>query len=254
VEASALGFLFFTLSGSRRWYYILPLLPLFALQIALFLESDVAPKAKALALRLTQLLLAVALLSQLLSPLAFIFLERRFDLLVPPLLKYAGPIIAIATAALYLLFLRRPAELPKTWGPTVVAAAFLTGCAMNLQYPQTDFLRGKREFADDVRRVAEAKGLAEEDVVLFLHAQNDVVFYLDHSRPVRLIRRPEELSALLRGRARPLLVVVRGKELERLESSFGRPLPKPAVEEIPTPFESSERADRKRLRAYLLEP
>jgi 4-amino-4-deoxy-L-arabinose transferase-like glycosyltransferase len=66
--STILIFLFFTLSGSRRSYYILPILPFCALMSAIYFEMEKQEKGKQLVLKIQTGLIMAILLVGILSP------------------------------------------------------------------------------------------------------------------------------------------------------------------------------------------
>lgn len=182
LEASLLVFLFFTLSGSRRWYYILPIVPFCSLLMADYLLHGPLGSLRSAALTATQLLLALLGLGLIVSPLLLVLQDMPVT-----------PVMWFMSAGLLLL-------VPLTWIMRTPIAVFsgnnraggqVTGLVavtlllmwtvFTVVMPYTDSFRHNKSFA-----LALQEQLGEQDLVAFYrHDRPDVVFYLEQDYVVR---------------------------------------------------------------------
>jgi len=182
LEAILLVFVFFTLSGSRRWYYILPIVPFCSLLMATYLLHGPLGSLRSAALAATQLLLALLGLGLVASPLLLVWQ----DMAVTPAMWFMS-------AGLLLL-------VPLTWVMRTRIAVFsgnshaggqVTGlvsvtlllmwAVFTVVMPYTDSFRHDKSFA-----LALKEQLGEQERVAFYrHERPDVVFYLEQEYIVR---------------------------------------------------------------------
>jgi 4-amino-4-deoxy-L-arabinose transferase-like glycosyltransferase len=200
LEAILLVFLFFTLSGSRRWYYILPIMPFCTLLMADYLLHGPFGSLRSVALAATKVLLALLGLGLIASPL---------------LLHWRGMPV---TAAMWGMGAGLLLVLPLIWIMRTRIAAFsgnsqaggqITGlvtvtlllmwAVFTVVMPYTDSFRHDKSFALSLRQ-----RLGEQDRVAFYQRErSDVVFYLEQDY---IIRRLETLSPRVLDNATVLIV------------------------------------------------
>jgi len=98
LSAAGLIFLFFTLSGSRRNYYILPMLPFCALLTAIYISGIPAGLSgvRFWSWKLQQLLFLIAAGILLLAPLALPFIRARTGFEAPPSFATASVLMGIS--------------------------------------------------------------------------------------------------------------------------------------------------------------
>jgi 4-amino-4-deoxy-L-arabinose transferase-like glycosyltransferase len=204
-------FLFFTLSSSRRSYYLLPILPAVALLVASLLTRQ-RERLTRIAWRLTQTGLAVVVLvvvaaGVLLVPLGWRLIPwNEF----PPLPHVALFTIAwvLALAALgFCLARRRPSRIG--WALSVIAFVFL-GYGFLLALPAAEAYRTQRAFVEGVKEETESHF---EQLALFRH--REIVFYLGAPGQVAEYSDVEELTRAVReGSVRWILL--RQRDLDTL--------------------------------------
>ena len=212
LEAILLVFLFFTLSGSRRWYYILPIMPFCTLLMADYLLHGPFGSLRSVALAATKVLLALLGLGLVASPL---------------LLHWRGMPV---TAAMWGMGAGLLLVLPLTWIMRTRIAAFsgnsqaggqITGlvtvtlllmwAVFTVVMPYTDSFRHDKSFALSLRQQ-----LGEQDRVAFYQRErSDVVFYLEQDY---IIRRLETLSPRVLDNT--TLLIVEQRYIAEIEDAY----------------------------------
>ena len=241
LEAIAVVFVFFSASGSRRWYYILPLAPFCALLMAIFLALRGWESTKRVCLGLMAVSLFSVGLVYLASPLLW-SLVLRFGFVPTPGLWIATPLIGALLLAVFGVARVWPELLPQATGlgrevaGLVVVTAVLLGGAFGLQQPSVEALRTTKPFALQVRDAIRNP----EDIVFFGEAPTDVIFYLGQPKPLSVIRDTEALRLVLAGSAVPRLVVTNQGSLAALRGVLPEDvLEEPVVAEVVHPWEQA---------------
>lgn len=189
--AIALVFALFTLSGSRRSYYILPILPFCALLIGAVLVSETRASVAAIALRWTiyALLAAVgleAIVALLGTPLAW-----AFELDTPAGLILVTMGLAVAAYFGHRRGVRRGVAAPYL---AIGLSAFLIGGYFVLQYPRLDRFRTEKPFALELRAVADRTG---DRVAFVRHVPSLFPFYMQAETPIPVLRDAGSVRAFL---------------------------------------------------------
>jgi 4-amino-4-deoxy-L-arabinose transferase-like glycosyltransferase len=220
-------FLFFTLSASRRSYYLLPVLPAVALLIGRVLTAS-AEELRPWALRLRTggyatvfALVALAGLG-LLAPADV--LPTPYNQLPPLPARWA---LAVGWLFGLAVILRRGRQRPLA----VANYAAFAGLAyvLLIALPATEEYRTRRNFADEVR----ARVAAEPGRLALFHAR-DVVFDLRPASPIPAYQTAEELTAAVRdGRVRWVLARRRYLALVDLPTA-------PVLDEAVQPWEGRD--------------
>lgn len=200
IWAVLLVFLFFTLSGSRRSYYILPILPLCALLMAVFANGMGQPRVERL--RRQGLDIQKTVLLGLVA----------FDLAIPIVLMIAGKTVgfkaslslhvaslAIGLAALLTAaILRRPSLSNGTDGalwPLMGMAAVLLGGYFCWQQRILETNRTERPFARELQ--AKVAGLALDRIAIFPKVNPNILFYLQTDTPVQILHTADQLRGFI---------------------------------------------------------
>ncbi len=209
LEAIVVVFVFFSASGSRRWYYILPLAPFCALHTAVFLVTPGWERTK----RVCLLLIGAALLAVgvvfLASPLFWPLAFRALGFVPTPGLRLATPLLGAIVLATFAVSRAWPEILALQTGldrrmvGLVLSAAVLLGGGFAVQQTSVEPLRTTKPFALRLKELVRNP----EEVVFYNEAPTDVIFYLGLPRPVSVIRGKDALRRVLGGGSPPLLVV-----------------------------------------------
>ncbi len=204
IWATALVFLFFSLSGSRRSYYILPILPLCALMMAVFVAWMREPGTDSLRQR------GMALQRTLFVGLV------AFELAIPVILTIAGRashfraplkfhVVSLCIGVLAILLgasLDRFVQWPTFSAggriaiqPWIAVAAVLLGGYFCWQRSILDTGRTELPFVRELQ--AKSAAFRPERIAMFPKANANILFYLHQNRPVHIIENADELRGFL---------------------------------------------------------
>jgi 4-amino-4-deoxy-L-arabinose transferase-like glycosyltransferase len=228
-------FIFFTLSGSRRSYYILPLVPAGALLVARLLvggeiRSILARRMLAVGYGLTA---AAAVLGIALLLPAHMLLPGRLGAL-PPLPDRAVFVplwLVCAAGVVYALRDYRPARIAVSMG---LIAYFALAYIYVFAMPAADAYREEKPFA-----LATLKLLGGDTSKLVLYRTEEGLFYLNPPHPLPQFARPAELEdAVQSGAAK--WIIVRRRDLPSLDFPVKQELVEPVF-----PWDSAEHTRNK---------
>jgi hypothetical protein len=222
LQAIALIFCCFSASGSRRWYYILPLMPFCAILTALFLCSDWQVQWRKWIILLMKWIIAVAGVLNILCLAMLPFWEKTAGFAAPMGFLIAAPLLGIAALAV-LISEKRSAEAisrltgaPAQSAGILLAGTILVGGFFAFQLPSLDQYRTEKPFALELK--TKMSGISPENVGFFQKVPPKVVYYTELQRPGKMIAGTEELKQFLAASKGPKLLVgySRDKDLEPL--------------------------------------
>ncbi len=204
IWAIVLVFLFFSLSGSRRGYYILPILPLCALLMAVFVAWIREPGMDDLrqwGLAAQRALLIGAVAFDLAIPLILTIAGRVLHFQAP--LRFYLVSLGIGAAAILLgvsldKFIQwsklSPSER-RVIQPWIGVAAVLLGGYFCWQQNILDMNRTERPFAGELR--ARSAELPPERIAVFPKANANLLFYLHADEPIQIIKDADQFRHFL---------------------------------------------------------
>jgi 4-amino-4-deoxy-L-arabinose transferase-like glycosyltransferase len=228
-------FIFFTLSGSRRSYYLLPILPAAALLVARTLDTP-AEMLTPLARRLIGIGYAIIAIGVVCG--AIVMIPPRWILFghlaalpaAPDRLIYAACWLLSMAAVLYAL--RRFDTWRIAMSTAAVGALFLLYLYV-FAMPAADRWRGERRFAEQIRT---QMGPATSGVVLYRTV--GPLYYLNLPKPLPYYENPGKLKDdALAGKFR--WIIVRRRDRGAMAGQLGIPVRIVASEEA-FPFESGQ--------------
>ena len=255
LQAMSMIFVFFTLSGSRRVYYILPILPFCVLLMAVFLAElgqEVVGVHRDRGLRIQkQALITVAILEAVLGPVIVWFLVSKMDWELPSLLGWSflclglGALLAGAVAYKAAAKTLQSAQLQTTWA-LILMTAVLLGGFFAWQYNILDSRRTERPFAMQMKTAVES---FPHERVAFVHRGEDkVLFYMKWDPPTTVLTDENDLRAFLQS-GEPGIVISQGRYITETAASI---LPsQPAYAETCYKWELHGRRQNK-LKAWLV--
>ncbi|HZO80667.1 MAG TPA: glycosyltransferase family 39 protein [Candidatus Binataceae bacterium] len=242
-------FIFFTLSGSRRSYYLLPILPAAALLVGQTLTTSLdalSPLGRRL-LRVGYAVIAVGVIGAfvVLLPPAWILPGRLAALPpAPDRVLYAACWIIALGAVLYAI---RRFDSRRAAASTATVAVVFLGYLYIFAMPAADQWRGERSFAEAIRR---QMGTATSGVVLY--RSEGPIFYLGLPHPLPYYDDAARLRRdALEGNVR--WVIVRRRDLATFESAL-RLAASVAAREKAFPFEPHKHTLNKEVLVVLQAP
>lgn len=194
-------FLFFTASGSRRSYYILPIFPFSALLVAVFLEKIEGNGLKKAVLFIQAGITSLFSFVEVLSPVIIPVFERRFEFYFPPEFATVTACVGLLALALLSLGYVAPVALRSITGiaPKTAAVVLSTAIVMCglfcIQFNILDKYRTEREFVKEIRQGL--PHIKQGSVAFYPKTITDLVFYLDMSGPIRILKDKNEVDVFL---------------------------------------------------------
>ncbi|MEN6427888.1 MAG: glycosyltransferase family 39 protein [Phycisphaerales bacterium] len=204
VWALVLVFLFFSLSGSRRSYYILPILPLCALLMAVFVVWMREPgtdelRRKGLVAQRALLIGAVAF--DLAIPLILIIAGRAWHFRVPLTFHVAS--LAIGTTAILVgsgldrfKWPRFSPDERRVIQPWIGVAAVLLGGYFCWQQNILDRNRTGYPFTKELQ--GRTAAFTPERIAIFPQVNANILFYLHVDKPIRILKDVDQLRSFLK--------------------------------------------------------
>ena len=216
VWAIVLVFVFFSLSGSRRSYYILPILPLCALLMAVFLVWMREPWTDGLrqtGLAIQRVLLIGLIVFDLAIPLILIIAGRVWHFHTPLIFHVAS--LAIGTTAILVGFgldrFKWPRFSPderRVIQPWIGIAAVLLGGYFCWQQNILDRNRTAYPFTQELRMKSTA--VPSDRIAMFPQVNANILFYLHADRPIRILNNVDQLRTFLEASV-PGVVIIQNR-------------------------------------------
>jgi len=223
-RAMMLTFVFYTLSGSRRSYYILPILPFCALWISAFLCRQDEPGSripwKRWGLATTEAAFLVLAVGAMMSPLVRPWIESRTGF-IPPAGLQAGLILCGAFCFGVWALSRRKKDfwsrltgLNQGLAPLGVMAVAVLGAYFCWQQGVLEVYRTEKNFSLALRQVV--KDIAPGDIGFYRKYATNVLFYLGSPRPVKVLEDADSVAEFLRSSPPVKVLVSRRGDLPTL--------------------------------------
>ncbi|MBW2737500.1 MAG: glycosyltransferase family 39 protein [Deltaproteobacteria bacterium] len=198
IDALGLIFLFFTASGSRRVYYILPIIPFCSLLTSLFINSNAKQEFKNIAIGFQGLVFVLFGMIGIFSPAFWPIIKERIGFAPGIDFMLTLPIIGILTLTPLLIRFIKPAILAKFLGTEkiiahiILMAAVIMGGFFCFNYVILDDYRTTKPFAIELKN--QTADLSPKHIAFYRKIKNDVVFYLDASEPIRVLEDSEAVK------------------------------------------------------------
>ena len=204
IQAIIIIFAFFTLSGSRRNYYILPILPFCMLFMAVFLAEfsrEIVGKHRERGLLIQKRVLVItAVLEAALGPLIVWVLINNMGWELPSILGISCLIVGVATLLTGILAdivigkTLQGGQLKTIW-VSMLMAVVLMGGFFAWQYNILEYTRTERPFALQMKAVVAS---FPQKRVAFYHGYGDkMLFYMQWGPPVTLVADENALKVFL---------------------------------------------------------
>lgn len=257
--AMMLIFAFYTLSGSRRSYYILPILPFCSLWISVFLHREGAESRipwKRWALVTVEVAFLVLAVGALASPIFRPLVEGRTGFIPPAELQIA----LVASGVLCLLVWVFSRWKKDIWGrvtglepgiaPLGVMALVILGSYFCWQQGVLEVYRTEKNFSLALRQII--KDISPGNIGFYRKHATNVLFYLDPPRPVAVLADADMVKRFIYSDIQDKFLVSRRGDLSTL-----LPLLPPragenfVLEEKAEPWESKREAKNKLVVVHL---
>ncbi|MCP3967303.1 MAG: glycosyltransferase family 39 protein [Lentisphaerae bacterium] len=201
--ASIIIFVMFSASGSRRWYYILPIMPFLVLIISRFLNStEEHLRWESMTIEIMRWIVitvaSLATISIIMLPLWPCLLRIRppwFTLII-------GPVIGVITLILMFLderhdkrWLQSITGMPGKFAAILLGGTILTCGFFVVIWPSLDMFRTEKPFAVEMK--SELVDIAPQNIVFFKKLPPKVIFYMDLARPAPVITDIKELKEFI---------------------------------------------------------
>lgn len=235
-------FLFFTVSGSKRHYYILPLIPYCAILCALFLtkESPVRwiEKAKEILLKIYRILpiagLLILFLACVVLVLAPSLLPAKFEVLRRMLPQTMVTLLAGSLViGLFLFRLSGPDSvftkfLPdKGLAKSVFSVYVVLLMVFLYVFPTSGQFRTERKTLQTMSKIIAAEKVRPENVYFYDKPFTNAVLYLNLPYKIHVLRTPEEVAKVIAEKAdQRVFIISQHRYFERLPAEILKDLPK----------------------------
>ncbi len=226
LEAVVLIFLFYTLSGSRRSYYILPIFPFCAILTSLFLcVSKGIWRRMGLSLQGTLVLLLAMV--EVWSPVMWSVVEGKMGF-VPPGLKIATFVAGILGLVPWVVRHFLPNFLEKITGtgikaaPVIAATAVLIGIFFCWQLNDLEAYRTKKPFLMELK--ARLDKIPSISIATYRKNMADVAFYLDPPGALKILKDNNAVVNFFAKGRRTKVLIARKKDLDSLLPALPRDL------------------------------
>ena len=257
IHAILIIFVFFTLSGSRRGYYILPILPFCMLLAAVFIvemHRNIVGEHRERGLQIQKLILFIAAISELvLGPLAVWILVSKKGWELPRTLGWSFFIVGLAAlltgAFAYKMIgkIFQNRQLQAVW-TMIPMAGILLGGFFSWQYNILESRRTEKPFTTKVSAVA--KSLPKERIMFWRKYEETMLFYMKLDPPVEWLKDEHSLQEFLKS-DQPGMIISQGRYIT---GSIASMLPQqPAFMEKCFSWESPDR-QQKKMKAWLINP
>jgi 4-amino-4-deoxy-L-arabinose transferase-like glycosyltransferase len=254
LQAILVIFVFFTLSGSRRGYYILPILPFCMLLTAVFLSEltdEVVGKHRDRGLCIQiEIIIIAAILEAAFVPLLW-FLVSKVGWQLPRNLWLSSLTIGVISLLVGAIAhitggkVLRNIQLQTIWALIFMSGVLLGGFFI-WQYNILESCRTVRPFA--LRIKAEVESMPQERVAFWCQSEDEVLFYTELDPPVTILTDENSLRVFLKN-GQPGLVISQDRHISETVASILPSLP--TFKETDYPWESREKHQDK-LRAWLI--
>jgi len=236
--AALLILVFFSLSGSRRSYYIIPLLPFCALLVAIFLTQPDRPRLASLrraALAFQAVVIIAGIAIQLAGPLIAGPIAARWSIQLSPeiirSMRHIGLSAAVGGLVVFALARLGRSRMPGIEALTIAAAVLMGGFAV-WQLNLVDAYRRDRTFLQDVAaRTTNFPG----DAVAFYRTNSDLMLYYINRPVLPTILTTDQALRTFLAQPGPRAVITRRAFIADFDAAHGPP----TLEEPDVPWSKS---------------
>ncbi len=204
-------FLFYTVSGSRRSYYILPIIPFCALLSAVYLERETDVNALNLILNIQNGFIAAMVIAELLSPAVWPIIQKQNGFIISQPLFWSVLVVGILGVGWWLLERCKPGisvavtGANKKLATSLVVATIVLGSFFAFQHEMFDKYRSTKPFCLALK--GKLAGLSKYDIAIYRKFPIKLFFYLELPHTIPILKTPEDLEQFLSKGGNRVLVV-----------------------------------------------
>jgi 4-amino-4-deoxy-L-arabinose transferase-like glycosyltransferase len=202
IISATLVFLFFTLSGSRRSYYILPILPFCALMVSLYFDWEKEEKYRRRWLSIQAVLLVIVAGIEILSPAIWPVVNASVGFEPSKELIFATVSLGVIALAPLVLQRVRPGLLSYLTGseeklaPLIVVSVIIVAGHLDWQEKIVDKYRTTKPFSMELKSHAESLGAGQ--IAFYRKFSIKTLFYMNLPEPVPVLKDAEAVKSFLR--------------------------------------------------------
>jgi 4-amino-4-deoxy-L-arabinose transferase-like glycosyltransferase len=244
--SATLIFVFFTLSGSRRSYYILPIIPFCALMASLYFDWEKEEKCHRQVLGIQAVLIGIVVAVEILSPAIWPMVKARTGFEAPNELIFATVFLGLIALAPLVLQRIRPGLLSRLTGsekklaPLIVMSVIIMGGYLVWQEKITDKYCTTKPFSMELK--AKIGDLTPDNIAFFHKFAGKILFYMNLPEPVLLIKKTEQLNDFLSSEAKTKLLISHGDYEKELLDALPEWVPEqPTLKEKIYPWEKEKK-------------
>jgi 4-amino-4-deoxy-L-arabinose transferase-like glycosyltransferase len=216
-------FLFFTLSGSRRHYYILPITPLCAILMGVFVNDIVSPQAKTArdwGLGIQKYVGATTIAIQIALPFALFIFKAHGNAQYFISLGISGIVLGV-TAWLVNTFIKRSAAIKISETQEIQDTAALIGTAVIImggffcwQYDIMGHYRTERSFVQELKARTEDFPVSAT-FAIFPKYNANLLYYLGQNMHVQSIHDPDSWERFLENKQQPKVLITQRRYISQ---------------------------------------
>jgi 4-amino-4-deoxy-L-arabinose transferase-like glycosyltransferase len=255
VQAILIIFAFFTISGSRRSYYILPILPLCMLLMSVFLVKagrEIVRDHRERSLKIQKLaLIAVAIAEMIIGPLVILIIENKLNWNLPDYLGLSFFVIGLTALVTGIVVpgmigkILKDRQMQSIW-TMIITAGVLMGGFFTWQYNILESRRTERPFTNKLNTVAGL--LPKKRVAFWRKYEETMLFYMKWEPPITWLKDENSLQEFLKS-DQPGIIISQGRYVT---DTIAPMLPvQPILEETCFPWESVDK-QQKKMKAWLI--
>ena len=201
IISATLVFLFFTLSGSRRSYYILPMLPFCALMVSLYFDWEKEEKYRRRWLWIQGVLLVIVAGIEIITPAIWPVVKARTGFEPSGELIFATVFLGVIALMPLVLQHIRPGLLgnlitsEKKLAPLIAMSIIILAGNLNWQEKIIDRYRTTKPFSMELK--SQAKSLDAGQIALYRKFSVKTLFYMDLPEPVPLLENVDAVNSFM---------------------------------------------------------
>ena len=258
VWATLIIFVLFSASGSRRWYYILPIMPFCSLLVARYLCSFCLEKWDRLIIEIVRWTVVGVAIVEAISIVFASLWQQLFDIDLPWMLLIITPVFGVLTLVVMFIDERGDRQLlyeftgvPKLFAGVILGGTILMCGLFGVQLPLVNKFRTEKPFS--LRMKNELINIKPQNIIVYPKIPTKLIFYMELSRPVHVVNKVGDMKKIIDGATGKIAIVSYNKKAYLRE--LAKVMPRESVDnpdytEGYTPFE--DKKDARKICVWLL--